>query len=49
MTREQAKQLLPIIQAFSEGKTIECYSTISKKWYPVEGINRDILFNGPVE
>ena len=24
MTREEAKQLLPIIQAFSEGKIIEC-------------------------
>lgn len=24
MTREDAKQLLPIIQAFAEGKTIEC-------------------------
>lgn len=24
MTREEAKQLLPIIQAFVEGKTIEC-------------------------
>ena len=26
MTREEAKELLPIIQAFSEGKTIEIYS-----------------------
>ena len=25
MTREQAKELLPIIQAFAEGKTIEIY------------------------
>lgn len=24
MTREEAKKLLPIIKAFSEGKTIEC-------------------------
>ena len=24
MTREEAKQLLPIIQAYAEGKTIEC-------------------------
>ena len=24
MTREEAKKLLPIIQAFAEGKTIEC-------------------------
>ena len=26
MTREEAKQLLPIIQAFAEGKTIQYYS-----------------------
>lgn len=26
MTRKEAKELLPIIQAFSEGKTIEIYS-----------------------
>ena len=26
MTREEAKELLPIIQAFAEGKTIEIYS-----------------------
>ena len=26
MTREEAKEMLPIIQAFSEGKTIEIYS-----------------------
>ena len=25
MTREEAKELLPIIQAFAEGKTIEIY------------------------
>ena len=27
MDREQAKQLLPIIQAFADGKTIQYYST----------------------
>ena len=30
MTREEAKELLPIIQAFSEGKTIEIYS--DREW-----------------
>lgn len=30
MTREEAKELLPIIQAFSEGKTIEIY--IDREW-----------------
>ena len=35
MTREEAKVLLPIIQAFAEGKVIECRtkpSTLSKSW-----------------
>ena len=31
MTREEAKELLPIIQAFAEGKTIE-YSSNGKDW-----------------
>lgn len=33
MTREDAKQLLPIIQAFAEGKEIECH--VEDKWYKV--------------
>lgn len=35
MTREEAKKLLPIIQAFAEGKVIECRtkpSALSKSW-----------------
>ena len=35
MTREEAKVLLPIIQAFTEGKVIECRtkpSALSKSW-----------------
>lgn len=35
MTREEAKVLLPIIQAFAEGKVIECRtkpSALSKSW-----------------
>lgn len=31
MTREHAKELLPIIQAFAEGKTVE-YLNNEKKW-----------------
>lgn len=31
MTREEAKELLPIIQAWSEGKTIQ-FQTDSKSW-----------------
>lgn len=33
MDRNQAKRLLPIIQAFAEGKEIEC--RVEDKWYKV--------------
>lgn len=32
MTREEAKQLLPIIQAWAEGETIEIYYRKDKEW-----------------
>lgn len=32
MTREEAKKLLPIIQAYSEGKTIQWYKPDSDEW-----------------
>lgn len=32
MTREEAKELLPIIQAFAEGKTIEIYDRTDEEW-----------------
>lgn len=35
MTREEAKELLPIIQAFAEGKKIE-YSVNGKNWSETE-------------
>lgn len=35
MTREGAKALLPIIQAYSEGKTVE-YLTTKDKWVELE-------------
>ena len=38
MTREEAKVLLPIIQAFAEGKVIECRikpSALSKSWQDI--------------
>ena len=34
MTREEAKQLLPIIQAFAEGKTIQVKVT-DNRWYAI--------------
>ena len=41
MTREEAKELLPIIQAFSEGKTIEIYN--NREWNDliIESVNFD--------
>ena len=33
MTREEAKELLPIIQAFAEGKTIEVYYGEEQGWH----------------
>ena len=33
MTREEAKELLPIIQAFAEGKTIEVYYGEDQGWH----------------
>ena len=35
MTREQAKDLLPIIHAFAEGKTIQ-YQNTDKNWVDIE-------------
>lgn len=35
MTREEAKELLPIIQAFADGKTIE-FSEDGKSWWEVD-------------
>lgn len=35
MTREEAKKLLPVIQAYSEGKVIQRYRYDSKEWYDV--------------
>jgi hypothetical protein len=35
MTRENAKQLLPVITAFGEGKIIEYYSKLEKRWITI--------------
>lgn len=42
MTPERAKELLPIIQAFSEGKQIEFKPVTESQWYPCI----DLLFTG---
>ena len=33
MNRERAKELLPIIQAFAEGKEIQVYNKIKGEWF----------------
>lgn len=44
MNRQQAKELLPIIQAFAEGKTIQVKSS-DGLWYGREGENCEFNFN----
>ena len=46
MTREQAKELLPIIQAFAEGKTIQ-FRTNNRSW--VDLLDNDIEINALFE
>ena len=41
MTREEAKELLPIIRAFAEGKTIEIYNNTEWKDFIIESIKFD--------
>lgn len=46
MTREQAKELLPIIQAFAEGKTIQFLSlTETEEWWRDIQCDKDVKFN----
>lgn len=47
MTREEAKQLLPIIQAFAEGKTIQVKVT-DNRWYDWKDKTDELNFeSGP--
>ena len=41
MNRQQAKELLPIIQAFAEGKTIQ-QAGRRRGWFDVDSINFDL-------
>ena len=45
MTREEAKELLPIIQAWAKGKEIQ-YRTYPNKWVDIEETER-LIFMGP--
>lgn len=44
MNRQEAKELLPIIQAFAEGKTIQVKAS-DGLWYGREGENCEFNFN----
>ena len=44
MTREEAKQLFPIIQAYIEGKQIQL---LSNKWKDVNELSINCLLNNP--
>lgn len=44
MTREQAKQLLPIIKAYSEGKTVQFQDTTTGNWYDVYRPDSNLSF-----
>lgn len=41
MNRQQAKELLPIIQAFAEGKTIEFRNKSFKEWVEIDNPSFD--------
>lgn len=45
MTREEAKKLLPIIKAFSDGKTIQHLDIINDKWEDVD----EFVYHGSVK
>lgn len=44
MNRQQAKELLPIIQAFAEGKTIQVKAT-DNRWYDYSSKNCKLKFD----
>ena len=48
MAREEAKELLPIIQAFAEGKTIQVKGP-DNRWYDYEGKNCKLKFDSRVQ
>ena len=48
MTREEAKELLPIIQAFAEGKTIQVKGP-DNRWYDYKGKNCKLKFDSRVQ
>lgn len=47
MNRQQAKELLPIIQAFAEGKTIQ-FKSINDKWDDFGNKEDKLSFDSPI-
>lgn len=48
MNREELKKAMPILTAFAEGKTIQCYDPNTGKWKDeVEQLNTADLFDWP--
>lgn len=48
MNRQQAKELLPIIQAFAEGKIVQVKGP-DNRWYDYEGEKRNLNFDSPIQ
>lgn len=44
MKRQQAKELLPIIKAFAEGKTIQYYTNLTPHWVDIDP-DEDVKFS----
>lgn len=42
MTREQAKEILPIIEAFSKGKTVERFNPATGEWEELKNPSFDL-------
>ena len=50
MNRERARSLLPIIQAFADGKDIECReASYDQKWMGDDSLDPDFAFHDHLE
>ena len=46
MTREEVKEMLPVLQAFADGKTIQAIDPYEDEWVDQAGLNFKALFDG---
>ena len=46
MTREEVKEMLPVLQAFADGKTIQAIDPYEDEWVDQAGLNFESLFDG---